>query len=503
MRVLLDTNVLIHREASHVLRDDIGILFRWLDRLHYDKCVHPLSVSEIQQHQDKQVRQAFAVKLASYCVLQVPAPLTEEVAALSRRADVTQSDMNDSAILNEVVADRVDLLITEDRGMAAKAAALSIADRVFTIDSFLEKVTAENPALVDYKVLAVRKALFGRCDVSDHFFDSFRATYPGFDSWFNRKSEEEAYACTQDDSLVAFLYLKLEDEREAYPEVYPRFAAKRRLKIGTMKVQLNGLKLGERFMKIVFDNALATRVEEIYVTLFPGSPERDRLVDLLEAFGFVRWGEKRNAYGTEAVYVRDMTPRFNRAEPCLTYPYVPRSGPAFLVPIYQQYHTALLPDSILQTESPSDFVEHEPYRNAIRKAYVSRSVFRELKPGDAIVFYRTGGYYRGVVTTLGIVERVHTDIRSEDEFLRLCRRRSVFTDDELREQWRYKAATRPFIVDFVYAYSLPRRPNLAELIQHGVVKDIFSAPRGFERITNDQFATILRLAKADTCIAVD
>jgi len=43
MRVLLDTNVLIHREAATVVRTDIRKLFFWLDRLKYEKCVHPLS----------------------------------------------------------------------------------------------------------------------------------------------------------------------------------------------------------------------------------------------------------------------------------------------------------------------------------------------------------------------------------------------------------------------------------------------------------------------------
>jgi hypothetical protein len=38
MRVLFDTNILIHREASVAVRQDIGRLFRWLDKLGYEKC---------------------------------------------------------------------------------------------------------------------------------------------------------------------------------------------------------------------------------------------------------------------------------------------------------------------------------------------------------------------------------------------------------------------------------------------------------------------------------
>jgi hypothetical protein len=80
MRVLLDTNVLIHREAATVVRREIGELFFWLDKLKYDKCIHPLSLSEINKHRDKRVRSTFEAKLQSYQVLKTTAPISPEVA---------------------------------------------------------------------------------------------------------------------------------------------------------------------------------------------------------------------------------------------------------------------------------------------------------------------------------------------------------------------------------------------------------------------------------------
>jgi hypothetical protein len=503
VRALLDTNILIHREAATVVREDIGTLFHWLDRLNVEKWIHPASVEEIEGHEDERVRRSFAAKLASYRAIQAPAALAAEVEALGTEVDRTVNDRRDTRILNELFVEHVDILITEDRGIAKKAARLGVADRVFTIDAFLEKVTAENPGLVDYRVLSVRKVLFGHVNSADPFFSSFRAEYEGFDRWFARKSQEPAYVCFDGDRVVAFLYIKVEDQREPYPDIVPTFAPRRRLKIGTFKVELNGFKLGERFLKVVFDNALVQRVDESYVTIFPNSILQERLIQLLEDFGFHLHGEKRNPYGTERVYVRDMTPRFNADDPCETFPFVGRSARVFLVPIYPEYHTELLPDSILKTESPVNFVEQQPHRNAIRKVYVSRSIFRELYPGDTIVFYRTGGKYKSVVTTLGIVEDIHVEIRDEEQFIRLCRQRSVFTDDELRKHWRYRPSNRPFVVDFLYAYSFPKRPNMEALIEHGVIRDVESAPRGFEQITGAQFETILRLSETDPRVVVD
>src|SRR5258708_40106962 len=125
-----------------------------------------------------------------------------------------------------------------------------------------------------------------------------------------------------------------------------------------------------------------------------------------------------------------MRPRFDNQDPKLTFPYISRTSRAFIVPIYPQYHTSLLPDSILRTESPADFIEQEPHRNAIRKVYVSRSFFKDLRRGDVIVFYRTGGYYKGVATTLAIVEGVYQQIKDEEQFISLCRKRTVFNDKE-------------------------------------------------------------------------
>jgi hypothetical protein len=74
--------------------------------------------------------------------------------------ELADDDRIDTSVLAEVAGDRVDVLITEDRNLHKKAARLGLASRVFTIDAFLEKVTAENPALADYKVLSVKKVLF-------------------------------------------------------------------------------------------------------------------------------------------------------------------------------------------------------------------------------------------------------------------------------------------------------------------------------------------------------
>lgn len=503
MRILLDTNIVIHRETNTVVKDDIGHLFKWLDDLKYTKCIHPVTVSEIMTHKDPKVVKTMSVKLTSYTQLKTLAAIAPEVKVVSDALDKTSNDFNDTAILNEVFTDRVDLLITEDRNIHKKAKTLGISEKVFTIDSFLEKVNAENPSLVDYKVLSVKKEHFGNIDLKDSFFDSFREDYPGFDKWFTKKSDDLAYVCSLDGKIVAFLYLKQEGQGENYSDITPPMGKTKRLKIGTFKVVQNGFKIGERFLKIIFDNALKLSVGEVYVTIFDKTLEQKRLINMLLEWGFVFHGKKAGAIGEEHVLVRDFHPVANRATPKLTYPYADSDASVFIVPIYPEYHTELLPDSILNTESRLDFVEHEPYRNAISKVYISRSMERNLQPGDIIVFYRTGGLYKSVVSTIGVVENVVKNISSEKQFIDLCRKRSVFDDAELAKHWQYSSTSRPFIVNFLSVYSFPKRPNMKELIDLGVIANVGAAPRGFMRISKDKFELVLKASQSNTNFLVN
>jgi hypothetical protein len=244
-------------------------------------------------------------------------------------------------------------------------------------------------------------------------------------------------------------------------------------------------------------------VDEVYVTIFDKRIEQQRLINLLEEYGFSRHGVKKGRGGNELVYVRSCQRVANRTAPKLTYPVFSAAGRVFIVPIYPQYHTELFPDSILRTESPIDFVENEPHRNAISKVYVSRSIERHIDAGDVIVFYRTGGYYTSVVTTIGVAEGIIDNIPTEEEFIRLCRKRSVFSDAQLANQWRFRTRSRPFIVNFLYVYSFPKRINLQKLIDLGVIASVNDAPRGFTSISVNNLKDIMRECQADESIVVD
>lgn len=162
MKVLLDTNIIIHRETRDPINKDIGKLFWWIDKLGYEKCIHQVIINEISKNQDVKARDAFYIKIKSYTCLPTQAPQKPEVRIISEKYDITENDKNDTTLINEVFSDRVDFLITEDKRIHEKARKLGIDHKVFTIETFLEKVTAENPDLLDYKIPSIKKTIFWR-----------------------------------------------------------------------------------------------------------------------------------------------------------------------------------------------------------------------------------------------------------------------------------------------------------------------------------------------------
>ena len=122
---------------------------------------------------------------------------------------------------------------------------------------------------------------FKDIDLNDKFFDSLKTDYVEFSDWFEKKSEKGAIIhFDKIGRLNGFLYLKLEDE---ILDIAPPKNKALRLKVGTMKIDAHGTRLGERFIKKIFDYALLKNVTEIYVTIFD---KHSSLIELFQRYNF-------------------------------------------------------------------------------------------------------------------------------------------------------------------------------------------------------------------------
>lgn len=336
-------------------------------------------------------------------------------------------------------------------------------------------------------MLARRK--FKDIDIQDAFFDSLKANYSEFPDWFARKADDEAYLLTDDatGSIEGFLYLKIEDG--PLSDVEPSLPSARRLKVGTLKINAHGTKLGERFLKKIFDHALHERVQEVYVTVFE---EHVGLIRLLARYGFQRRATKTTGNGVELVLVRDM--RELGSDIIEGYPLVAvGDSRAYLLSLQPQWHTRLLPDSILQNESAS-IVQDVSHANSIHKVYLAAmDGLQNLRRGDVLVIYRTSdgqssARFRSVATSICVVEeyRAISSFGSLEEFLGYCEPYSVFTRDELEGFWRHRRYRH--IIRFMYSVALSRRVTRGELIDEVGLDE--NAYWGFMPLTNEQLLDI-------------
>lgn len=342
---------------------------------------------------------------------------------------------------------------------------------------------------------------FKNIDLSDSFFDSLKQDYKEFSDWFERKSDEHAYIFRRDlRSIDGFLYLKVEDE--ALEDVSPPMPSARRIKIGTFKLNAQGTKLGERFLKKVFDHATHCGIKLIYVTVFS---KHVQLLRLFERHGFVRVAEKTTSNGIELVLQKDFSAQY--VDPLVSYPCIPSSGNRkYLLSLLPEWHTRLLPDSILRNES-GDLVKDVSHTNSIHKVYLTAMRGTELlMPKDVLVIYRTSptsgrARFESVATSVGVVEESrHIDsFESKGEFKKYCSPYSIFTDAELERFWSQRKY--PNIFKFTYNVAFAKRPNRARLIEEvGLDEDKYW---GFMRLSTAEFRHIARLGEIDESLIVN
>lgn len=334
---------------------------------------------------------------------------------------------------------------------------------------------------------------FTDIDLSDPFFDTLKVGYREFEDWYTKKAKDGAKAYVKYDNnnkIIGFLYLKI--ELSPLDDIVPSRIAKKRLKIGTFKVNAHGTKFGERFIKKIMDNAIVENVDEIYVTIFA---KHDKLISLLKRYGFNEEATKTTSNGVEMVLFKDM--RILTGDICLDYPLLKTNGRRkFALSIYPKFHTRLFPDSILTTENYL-LIRDVSETNSIHKIYICFMDLTGLDKGDLLSIYRTTdiqgkAYYRSVISSICVVEEVKTktDFKNLEEFLRYTKPHSVFSDQELTKWYNYQK--RIFVIKMTYNIALNKRVTNKQLQEDLNIKPQYW---GFFKLDDTQFKGLLELGK--------
>lgn len=342
---------------------------------------------------------------------------------------------------------------------------------------------------------------FSEININDEFFDSLKSDYTEFADWFNRKSSanENAFIQLVDNSLEGFLYLKEEDG--PVTDVTPNINCEKAIKIGTLKINPHGTRLGERFIKKSLDFAMDKNITMLYVTIFS---HHENLLNMFLKFGFVVHGSKETPNGIENVLVKDLSSVRN--DLLLDYPLVHSNTNSFLLAIRPEFHTRLFPDSKLYNET-FDVIRDVSHTNSISKIYIAKmNEMSAIKPNDNLLIYRTTdipgkAFFRAVATTICVVEDIKS-LQSFNNFNDLkdyCKNYSIFTDHELRNYLRSNDSY--YAIKMTYNISLNKRLTRGELINNvGISKNQYW---GLIQLTNDEFDSILHLGQVNYNYIID
>ncbi len=285
---------------------------------------------------------------------------------------------------------------------------------------------------------------FSECNLSDGFFDSLKADYPGFETWFKGKSESGATAFVSKDeseNVEAFVYVKDEE-----CEVVGDLPAEPRMKIGTIKIssESEGARLGEGGIGLALWKWQRSPLNQIYLTVYP---KQERLIGLIERYGFVWKGNK----GGERIYLKDKRELdySDKDIPWLkSFPYLdPDFKRGVYIPIKAVFHDNMFPHSELKnTEQKTDPL---PVANGVMKVYIATPKGHiDYRPKDVALIYRiaepgTNRTKLSVVTSFCTVTNVEwfkrrgaiLDGKTFEDFVRSVGNKTVYGDEELKKSF--------------------------------------------------------------------
>lgn len=489
-RILLDTNIIIHRESSKKPHNEIGKLFWWIEELHCKKIIHSISIEEIHKYNSKDVKDIINIKLDNYNKMDSREIISKYFLTLIKDFKASPNSDNDNELLYLVYEKKVDIFITEDIEIIKKAQKLKLFNKVFRIDDFINWCNNLHPKLIEYKNLNVTVKKMSEINLHDGFFDSLRENYDGFNLWFKNRFNKEAYIVEDNKKIIGFLYLKIEDN-ESYNDIEPKFSVKKRLKIGTFKIESTGYRLGERFFKIIFDNAIKNKVDEIYVTLFKENV--NLLYESLVKWGFDDWGNKINKGKIEHVMVKKLKTFHPNKTAQENFPFYSKESNKFFLPIKKEWHDSLFLDAIENFNKSFDYIGSKiAHQYAIKKIYITKYKHDNLpKEKDIILIYSIGDYPKkenSMVTSICIINKIYSCFSSKEEFLDICSNRSVFSKEDLNNF--ANNFNDYIIIELLFHRKISKIRKLKYLWENSII-EFQKGPRIFMPIKEEDFKKII------------
>ncbi len=438
--------------------------------------LHPASLEELRHDKNETRRKARELLISKYLVLPTSPAVSDRLKSAIGPVPEGSHDAVDQALLAAVDANAVDYLVTSDRGLISKSVRAGLRERVATPAEAIAavrglfRITPTPPP-------AVRWIPAYELNEADPIFNSLRTDYSDFDSWLIKckRVHRQAWVISNpNESYAAITIVKAESSGEYN-------LSGNLLKICSFKISdhSRGYRFGELILKTLFNYAYVNDFDHFYVEIFPKYTDA---IGLFEDFGFKALDTKTNK--GELVLAKPM--KFSRVDYGSHEPlefnirfgprYIKLSGArAFIVPIIPEYHRLLFPEL---EEQQSLMPGQDPFGNSIRKAYLCHASIRSIRPGDALLFYRSEDE-RGI-TSIGVAEKTLVSSNA-NEIARFVGKRTVYSYAEIQGM----TSETVLAILFRLARVLNDRLSLDSLMKHAILT---AAPRSIVTVKEEGIA---------------
>ncbi len=475
MKLLIDTNIVISMEPASTADVESGSAIarefhRLAGKAGHELFVHPLIRLDIERDRDEARANLRRQLVGKYSQLNNPPTIIQRPLPPLEVPDQTSNNWVDVNLLVALSANAVDVLVTDDEDIHRKATRIGLQSKVVRLPDIVASLkdlfdqVHEPPPAVEFIEAYV-------LNEHDKLFDSLRESYGAeFDPWLQKcKTQHRHCYIIRDKEANKYIGIAiLNREDGAYG------LAGKVLKLCTFKIaeEYGGYRYGELLLKAVFEYALNNQYDAVFVTAYP---DKERLIQTLQSFGFqiIQTGAqvvltKRFTY-TQAEYTSVDPLGFHVLYGPMAVKF--EGNETHIVPILPEFHKLLFPEYEPQ---PDLFPGQHPCGNSIKKAYLCHSPTRQLKPGDNLLFYRSGDEQG--VTAVGIVED-YISSSSASEVAQYVSTRTVYSFEKIKAMCQTETLAIKFRLVKIIKPAIP----LKDLKKNKVVKE---HPQAIQKIKN-------------------
>ena len=436
MRILIDTNILIHLEDNKVIDEKFSKFYRLAITNGCKVLYHPQGIFEdISRDKNFERKKVIQSKLKKYEKLEDCK--NPDCNFLSKVKNSKINDEIDNKQLYQLHEGLVDIFITQDKGIHKKSKSLNLENKVLSISDSLNLLNKKftfiipsHPILKEHSIRDIESKF------DSSFFDSLRLDYgeENFNNWLKKCLIENrrCYSLVIKDSLQAILIYNIEVvEEHRLPSIYDKV-----LKICTLKVEDTafGIKLGELFLHKMFEYCINQGIKYLYLTVYK---RQIHLINLLKKFGFLE-NVFINSLGNEEIRMIKCLDKnkisINENHISIHPFYFDNNSIAkYVIPIRPNFYGTLFKDGALRTPTLFDSSPesvNEIQGNTIIKAYISNSKNKKLKKGDLLFFYSS--QKNQTIEPVGILEDVR-GIKKLEDLLILVRNKTVYSEKKLKK----------------------------------------------------------------------